>query len=208
LPFVQADPSISRTFGGLGLGLSISKALAEAHEGSIIVASEGVGRGATFTLALRSLRSWESVPPARAETTHLALDSMRLPPPPKLPGAVRPALRVLLVEDDCDTLDVTSMLLRDWKYDVVTAENVAQALSYVSEHEVDLLISDIALPDGSGLDIMRAVHERHASVKGIALSGFGTQEDVRRAKLAGFTVHLTKPVSFPRLETIIREITG
>ena len=209
LPFVQADPSISRTFGGMGLGLSISKALAEAHEGSIIVASEGVGRGATFTLALRSLRSWESVPPPRSEAELPSrLASITLPPPPTRPTPARPVLRVLLVEDDPDTLDVTSMLLRDWNYDVVTAENVSQAMKHLHENEFDLLISDIALPDGSGLDLMRAIHERHESVKGIALSGFGTQEDVRRAKLAGFMVHLTKPVSFPRLETTIREITG
>jgi len=209
LPFVQADPSISRTFGGMGLGLSISKALAEAHEGSIIVASEGVGQGATFTLALRSLRSWESVPPPRSEAEVASrFASITLPPPPALPSSARRVLRVLLVEDDPDTLDVTSMLLRDWHYDVVTAENVSQAMTHLREQEFDLLISDIALPDGSGLDLMRAIHERHESVKGIALSGFGTQEDVRRAKLAGFMVHLTKPVSFPRLETTIREIAG
>ena len=209
LPFVQADPSISRTFGGMGLGLSISKALAEAHEGSIIVASEGAGQGATFTLALRSLRSWESVPPPGSETALPAqLASLTLPRPPKLPATPALSIRVLLVEDDPDTLEVTSMLLRNGHYEVATAENVAQALSYLREHDVDLLISDIALPDGSGLDLMRAIQERQGSVKGIALSGFGTQEDVRRAKLAGFMVHLTKPVSFPRLETTIREITG
>jgi PAS domain S-box-containing protein len=209
LPFVQADPSISRTFGGMGLGLSISKSLAEAHEGSIIVASEGAGQGATFTLALRSLRSWESVPPAGSETALPAeLASVPLPRPPKLPGTAGLRLRVLLVEDDPDTLEVTSMLLRDWHYEVATAESVSQALLHLGDQQFDLLISDIALPDGSGLDLMRAVHERHRGTKGIALSGFGTQEDVRRAKLAGFMVHLTKPVSFPRLETTIREITG
>jgi hypothetical protein len=209
LPFVQADPSICRTFGGMGLGLSISKALAEAHEGSIIVASEGAGQGSTFTLALRSLRSWESVPPPGSEAALSAqLPSLTLPRPPKLPASPGLPIRVLLVEDDPDTLEVTSMLLRNGNYEVATAENVAQALSYLREHDVDLLISDIALPDGSGLDLMRAVQERQGSVKGIALSGFGTQEDVRRAKLAGFMVHLTKPVSFPRLETTIREITG
>jgi PAS domain S-box-containing protein len=166
LPFVQADPSISRTFGGMGLGLSISKSLAEAHDGSIIVASEGPGQGATFTLALRSLRSWESVPPPGLEAALAPqLASMALPRPPMLPSRARPGLRVLLVEDDPDTLEVTSMLLRDWHYEVATAENVAQALVHVCDHQIDLLISDIALPDGSGLDLMRAVHQRQGSVK-------------------------------------------
>jgi len=83
---------------------------------------------------------------------------------------------------------------------------VSQALGQVREREFDLLISDIALPDGSGLDLMRELQRQQKGIKGIALSGFGTQEDVRRAKLAGFTAHSTKPVSLPRLETLIREI--
>jgi CheY-like chemotaxis protein len=117
-------------------------------------------------------------------------------------------LRVLLVEDDPDTLAVTSMLLRADTYEVATAETISQALNQLREHDFDLLISDISLPDGSGLDLMREMRERQKGVRGIALSGFGSQEDVRRARLAGFSVHLTKPVSFPRLETTIREITG
>jgi DNA-binding NtrC family response regulator len=91
---------------------------------------------------------------------------------------------------------------------VATAKSVAQALVEVHDREFDLLISDIALADGSGLDLMREIHEQKKDLKGIALSGFGTQEDVRRTKLAGFTAHLTKPVSFPRLVTTIRQITG
>jgi signal transduction histidine kinase len=208
LPFVQADPSIARSFGGMGLGLSISKALAEAHEGSICVVSDGPGRGATFTLALRALRSLESAPPSQPDANRV----VRFAPPPRMPSSIAVAtahpVRVLLVEDDPDTLAVTSMLLRAGTYEVATAETISQALTHLRDHDFDLLISDISLPDGSGLDLMREVLERQKDVRGIALSGFGSQEDVRRARLAGFSVHLTKPVSFPRLETTIREITG
>jgi CheY-like chemotaxis protein len=128
--------------------------------------------------------------------------------PSSIAVATAHPVRVLLVEDDPDTLAVTSMLLRAGTYEVATAETISQALTHLRDHDFDLLISDISLPDGSGLDLMREVLERQKDVRGIALSGFGSQEDVRRARLAGFSVHLTKPVSFPRLETTIREITG
>ena len=115
---------------------------------------------------------------------------------------------MLLVEDDVDTLDVTSMLVRGGNYLVATAETFAQALCQMREHEFDLLISDIALLDGTGLDLMREIQQHQKGIKGIALNGYGTHEDVRLAKVAGFAAHLTKPVSFPSLETIIREIVG
>jgi CheY-like chemotaxis protein len=171
-----------------------------------IATGEGVGRGAIFTLALHALRSHDSTPPSPPDASRVA----RFATPPRMPSIADPTahpVRVLLVEDDPDTLAVTSMLLRG-TYEVATAETISQALNQLRDHDFDLLISDISLPDGSGLDLMREMRERQKGVRGIALSGFGSQEDVRRARLAGFSVHLTKPVSFPRLETTIREITG
>jgi CheY-like chemotaxis protein len=207
LPFVQADPWISRTFGGMGLGLCISKALAEAHHGSIIVASEGAGQGSTFTLALRSLRSWESLPPSLPISSDIfgGNESMTIAPPPPPVPAHYGSLRVLLVEDDPDTLEVTSMLLRDGHYDVSTAENVGQALSHLREREFDLLISDIALPDGSGLDLMREVR-LHKSIRVSPQRFRGRGRAARQDPPT--SRRIWKPVSFPRLETIIREIAG
>jgi DNA-binding response OmpR family regulator len=91
---------------------------------------------------------------------------------------------------------------------VRTADSVRSGLSAADQGGVDLLISDIGLPDGSGLELMRELLARQPTLKGIALSGFGMEEDVRRSKEAGFYEHLTKPINFSRLESTIRELTS
>ena len=138
-PFDQADNSITRRFGGLGLGLVIVKGIMDLHKGTIAVTSEGRDKGTTFTLELEALPAIEDRPPA---------------PPIKdaLPAVPQ---RILLVEDHPDTLRVMARLLKSLGYGVVTAASVAEALHQMDAEEFDLLVSDIGLPDGSGLDIMR-----------------------------------------------------
>ena len=189
--FVQGGREITRQHGGLGLGLTISRRLAEMHGGTLIAHSEGLGKGSTFTLEL-PLASHPEVEPAPSmpHEEHMESES-----------------RILLVEDNIDTRRVMSKLLAGDGYDVRTADSVASALRAAEAERFDLLICDIGLPDGSGLDLMRQLLSRRP-IKGIALSGFGMEEDVRRSKEAGFLEHLTKPVNLHHLEAVIRQVAS
>jgi two-component system CheB/CheR fusion protein len=182
--FEQAERSISRQFGGLGLGLAISKAMVEMHGGSIEAHSEGRGEGATFRVRLPLV-----APPGQAEALAPATPRKR---------AIRP-LRVLLVEDHGVTAKMMCQVLTADGHDVETAGDVATALELADRHPFDLLISDLGLPDGSGHDLIREIRSRGHKFPGIALSGYGQQEDILRSHEAGFATHLTKPVPRERL---------
>jgi signal transduction histidine kinase/CheY-like chemotaxis protein len=186
--FEQAEASVHRRFGGLGLGLAVCKSLVELHGGSIEAKSEGKGRGTVFTVTLPTS-------PAPDRAVHAAL-----------PAEVRPTrpLRILLVEDHEDTLLVMANFLETAHHQVQSARDVTSALELAGRHEFDLVVSDLGLPDGSGLDLMRTLRERHG-LKGVAVSGYGTAEDVAQSLAAGFVEHLTKPVYPAKLkEAIIR----
>jgi two-component system CheB/CheR fusion protein len=186
--FEQADEQIMRQFGGLGLGLAISKALAELHGGSITATSSGEGSGSTFVLELpvaREERSLKSVP-----------SDFQPEPNPQ-------SVRVLLVEDHPDTARVLAMLLRRAGFNVDTAVSVASALELANANAYDLLVSDLGLPDGSGYELMERVRETRP-IKGIAMSGFGMDRDVQKSLLAGFSEHVVKPVDIGQLQAAMR----
>ena len=183
-PFEQAGPR----HGGLGLGLAISNALVQAHGGALTASSEGPGRGATFRVELATLAA--AAPP----------DRPALPPPS---GAPAPGLRrVLFVEDHPDTLDAARELLAELSCDVVCASSIEEALAAAESHTFDLVLSDLGLPDGNGLDLMRRLRDRHG-LAGIALTGYGMEEDLKRSREAGFLEHLVKPITFQRLEAAV-----
>ena len=188
--FEQAERSITRQFGGLGLGLAISKTLLDLHGGTINVASEGKDCGATFRVELEA---------APAPAVVVALGNGKKP-------AVSRNLQVLVVDDHADTREILSRLLIRCGHDVAAVDTARGALDLVNTRSFDALISDIGLPDSSGYDLVREVKQRQR-VKGIALSGFGTEQDIRRSKEAGFDYHLTKPVNFQNLRELLQRLT-
>jgi hypothetical protein len=186
--FEQGERSITRQFGGLGLGLTISKTLLDLHGGTISVRSEGKNQGTSFTVAL--------------DLAQAAVPGIELTP--SAPSTIA-RLQVLLVDDHVDTLQIIGRLLRKRGHRVATADCVQGALKLLSAEQFDALISDIGLPDGNGYDLMREAKQHH-ELRGVAISGFGMEEDVRRSIDAGFERHLTKPVDFGELEKFLGEV--
>ena len=192
--FEQAERAVTRRFGGLGLGLTISKALVELHGGTIQARSEGKGKGAAFTVRLPLIAVGADAHPAA---------------PAEQPAgrAVRP-LRILLVEDHGDTAQMTRLSLMMDGHSVDHAGDVAIALEMADQHSFDLLISDLGLPDATGLELIRQLRARGQTLPGIALSGYGTEQDIQRSHEAGFAIHLTKPIGPERLVEAIAAVTG
>jgi signal transduction histidine kinase len=193
--FEQGQTEITRRFGGLGLGLAISKALIDAHGGKIRVESPGKDRGAIFSLELKTV------------VTPAGTDGERKDQPirPERELAVVRHRRVLLVDDHHDTCIGMKRMLERRGYEITIAHSADQAAEKVRTQDFDLLISDIGLPDRSGYDLMREVR-LNKNLPGIALSGFGTEQDVNQARAAGFSEHLTKPINFERLERTIENL--
>ena len=189
--FEQASGRVTRQFGGLGLGLAITKRLVEMHYGIISVRSEGSGRGATFQVVLPMLEGDDVAPEAKPASLTAPLA----------------ARRILLVEDHADTALLMKELLEVSGYHVETAANAAQSLEAVEQRSFDLLISDIGLPDKSGLELIRELRHRGNRLKGIALSGYGREDDVRRSLESGFSAHFTKPVDLDALIAAVQELT-
>jgi PAS domain S-box-containing protein len=195
-PFTQADDSICSTFGGMGLGLAICRMLTRAHRGKLSVQSEGLGKGAKFTVAI-PLDSGDSA--SRADTV------------PTFASGVWPVQRaaklsVLVVDDDRDTREVMAALLGRFDCSVRTAPTVAAALDAAQANSFDVLISDINLPDGTGLQLLGKLRLRKCGMRGIAVSGAVSPEDVDRAKAAGFGTYLKKPITFGQLRAALAEI--
>jgi PAS domain S-box-containing protein len=189
--FEQGGDGVTRKFGGLGLGLAICKALVEMHHGTIRAESDGLGFGSTFIIEL------PKAVPATATSGHHGGNAL---------GESRRRLRLLVVEDHPDTSRALQRQLRDAGYDVVMASNVADARAATEANSFDVLVSDIGLPDGQGYDIMRRFRARHAA-PGIAMSGYGMDEDLLRSHEAGFTEHLVKPIDVAKLITAIQRVT-
>ncbi len=189
--FEQGGGVITSKYGGLGLGLAISKRVVDLHHGTIAVRSDGPGRGATFTVTLNAMET------SLLEGPVLFLESE----PPSMKH-----VPLLFVEDHEDTARVLGRILKNAGFDVSHAGTVAEARTLAAGRRFDLVISDLGLPDGSGLELMSALRDAQG-LTGIALSGFGTDEDVAASLAAGFASHLTKPVDWDRLRSEIERLT-
>ncbi|MDQ6810187.1 MAG: ATP-binding protein, partial [Verrucomicrobiota bacterium] len=186
--FEQGDTDINNSLGGLGLGLAISNALAELHGGTLRAESAGIGHGATFIFTLAA------VEPA-------ALASQRV----LTSGNDGNRRRILLVEDHATTAALMARLLRKRGHEVELAHTKADAINIGSAQEIDIVISDLGLPDGNGYEVMEALRS-NSRLFGIALSGYGMEADVDRSAVAGFQLHLTKPVDAQKLYRAVEEV--
>jgi PAS domain S-box-containing protein len=187
LPFDQGHRG-HRT-GGLGLGLAISRRLIELHGGRITAASDGLGRGATFSIELpvTAARPEPKTPPPAAENHRPKMCSRR----------------ILLVEDHHQTRDTLARLLASRGHEVATAETIKQARDVAQTFAYDLVLSDLGLPDGNGHELMNELRQLRPACQGIALSGYGMDSDIQQSRSAGFDLHLTKPVDIGALENAL-----
>jgi PAS domain S-box-containing protein len=194
--FLQLDSSITRQHGGLGLGLAIARHLVEAHGGTIAADSEGLGKGATFTVIL----------PEHAEGFQAPAPTGDAPRP--APRPLR-GIRVLLVEDDADAREVISEVVSEAGALVTQAASAREAYAALRGEPPHILISDIGMPEEDGYSLIRRIRvlppEHGGDVPAIALTAYGRAEDVRAASEAGFQLHLVKPV---KPDALLKAITA
>jgi PAS domain S-box-containing protein len=203
-PFIQGTYDGAERRPGLGLGLSISRWMVEAHGGCLVAESPGLGKGATFRIVLRTADPAEVATldgPIAGETPALASVAVE----PESAEASRTPTTILLVEDNPDSLRALSMSLSLLGYEVRPANSLRTALAAAKVGGYDLILSDLELGDGTGLDLLRSMGPARA-VPAIALTGYGSEEDRKMCLDAGFATHLIKPIETRQLDEAIRSI--
>jgi len=207
LPFVfdrfrQANGSITRKHGGLGLGLAIVRSLVEMHGGTVGVDSAGEGQGSTFRIALPSppLEKPQRETPPMAETGQNSITSDLTP---KLSG-----LRVLVVDDQADMRELMSTILCLEKAEVRTADGIDETMRILAEWSPEIIVSDIAMPGGGGYELIRRVRDSGCDVPAIAITARAGVEDSASSLAVGFQMHLSKPIEPHDLVVSIAYLTG
>lgn len=214
LPFVfdrfrQHDSSTTRSYGGLGLGLAIVRQLVELHGGTVTVVSPGIGQGTTFTVTLPAMII-PQVPSDPEPLNSIVEAKPRVEASPSLEG-----LQILVVDDEADALELLNTILQNNGADVIAVASVKQALTIIetaTDRSPHVLVSDIGMPDEDGYSLIRKLRQLEAQRGGklpaIALTAYAGSDDRRQALLAGFQMHLTKPVDAAELVAVVASLTG
>lgn len=206
--FTQRDPSTRREHGGLGLGLAIVRQLVELHGGAVQAASDGLGKGSTFTVRL-------PVCAVRREALAPLVARVSTAEDPTLDAALPDlsSVRTLLVEDDADSRDLLTTVLRSRNAEVCACSNASEAIGVLATFTPHVIISDIGMPGTDGYDFIRSVRVREADagdapVPAIALSAYAQASDRMRALKCGFQTHVAKPVQPSELLAVVASLTS
>lgn len=187
--FSQLNRPLDRHHGGLGIGLALVKKLMDMHDGSVAAESEGVGRGTAFTIRLPAAAAPATTAPGIGATA----------------AACGEARRILVVDDNVDAAESLSMLLEALGHDIRMAHTGPAALTAALDFGPDLVLLDIGLPGLSGYEVAKRFrsHEKLSAAMLVAVTGWGSDEDQRKASEAGFDIHLTKPIEMSAIETVL-----
>lgn len=207
--FRQHDSTTTRSYGGLGLGLAIARQLIELHGGTITVASPGIGQGTTFIVKLPVAIIYKSSSEPEALDLITQADGT-IDAPLTLSG-----LQILVVEDEADSLELLSTILQEYGAQVISVTSVSEALEIIenaTSQSLDVLVSDIGMPNEDGYSLIRKLRQIEAQRGGrmpaVALTAYARSDDRKQALLAGFQMHLPKPVEAAELATVIASLTG
>lgn len=194
--FRQEDSTTTRKFGGLGLGLAIVRQIVELHGGTINAESPGLGLGATFTLRLPMLESSIEHQPSKEIEATTSLEGVK----------------VLVVDDDTDTRQLVTVILEKRHAKVIALASASEALNFLQHSQVDVLVSDIGMPETDGYTLLRQVKllasKQGKQIPAIALTAYAGEIDQRRAVSAGFHLHLSKPIAPDELVMAIAILAG